>query len=306
MASVAIPLIASFVVNKVGESQGWDPRMTAVLGAVAGFGAGSLVSAGSAVAASAATSAGGTAATTGGMAAGRGALGTALKAKGLIGTGGSALGQAGSLSTSVNPHGSWFSPDRLAAGVEAGPGPYRGFMGGVSSSDAPTGMLLQNYRVPPGGFANGPRSIPNHFQAQIDAEGVNVIDSGSMYSNAPVNQPKKLTMFDALGDEWGKWTDRQQYENVKGTDAKGNPTVTRVPVLDGNGKPIKKASALDNFGVSALKTLMKDLPPEPQIRTGGGGGGPQAPAYQGGGSGSRYQTVWSFGQPNQGYKPQGI
>ena len=44
MASVAIPMVAGFVVNKIGESQGWDPRMTAVLGMAAGYGVGGLVS----------------------------------------------------------------------------------------------------------------------------------------------------------------------------------------------------------------------------------------------------------------------
>ena len=284
MASVAIPMIAGFVVNKVGESQGWDPRFTAVASMAAGFGAGSLVSAGSAVAASAATSAGGTAATTGGMAGGRGALGTALKAKGLIGTGGSALGQAGSMSTSVNPHGSWYSPDRLAASWDGGlrSGAGQSALGPMGVSDAPTNPWPQNYRVPTGGYANGPRSIPNHFQAQIDAEGVNVIDSGSMYSNAPVYQPKKLTTGEAMGNEIDKWT--------------------KDPVDPVTGKPTGQLSAAKNFGVSALKTLMKPLPPEPQKR---GGGGMRPGPYAGGGQSSPKQVVWSFGQ-NQGYKPQGI
>ena len=54
MASVAVPMVAGFVVNKVGESQGWDPRMTAILGAAAGFGAGGLVSGAASSAASSA------------------------------------------------------------------------------------------------------------------------------------------------------------------------------------------------------------------------------------------------------------
>ena len=74
------------------------------------------------------------------------------------------------------------------------------------------------------------------------------------------------------------------------TDAQGNET---------------GYSQAENFGVSALKTLMQPLPEEPHISVGRGGGGPTAPAYQGGGQSAPYQTVWSFGQ-NQGYKPQGI
>ena len=54
MASVAIPMVAGFVVNKIGESQGWDPRMTAILGSAAGFGAGGLVSGAASSAASSA------------------------------------------------------------------------------------------------------------------------------------------------------------------------------------------------------------------------------------------------------------
>ena len=54
MASVAIPMVAGFVVNKIGESQGWDPRMTAILGSAAGFGAGGLVAGAASSAASSA------------------------------------------------------------------------------------------------------------------------------------------------------------------------------------------------------------------------------------------------------------
>jgi len=107
---------------------------------------------------------------------------------------------------------------------------------------------------------------------------------GPMYANASVYTPKKLTMGDALGDYIDEWKTR--------------PT-------DDNGKETGYSQA-ENFGVRALKTLMKPLPEKAPIRSGGSGGGPQAPAYQGGGQSAPYQTVWSFGQPNQGYKPQGI
>jgi len=46
MASAAVPLIAGYLgstlVSKIGESQGWDPRFTAIASIVAGAGAGSI------------------------------------------------------------------------------------------------------------------------------------------------------------------------------------------------------------------------------------------------------------------------
>ena len=66
----------------------------------------------------------------------------------------------------------------------------------------------------------------------------------------------------------------------------------------------KEGGKAEQLGAYALKTLMQE-PANQAPSGGGGGGGGSAPAYQGGGGG-QYQTVWSFGQPNQGYKPQGI
>ncbi len=245
MASVAIPMIAGFVVNKVGESQGWDPRMTAILGAAAGFGTGSLYSAGTAVAASSAASSAANAglastATTGGMA--RGALGTQLAARGLTGVG--ATNAAASIAPTFGPGGS------VAAMPKYNPYP------GLTD---PTWAATANK--------------------------VNPVMSGPMYANAPVGLHKPITMGEAFGNEIEAWKTRP-------TDDQGKET---------------GYSQAENFGVNALKTLMQPLPEEPPISSGGGGGGgPVAPAYQGGGGGGQYQTVWSFGQPNKGYKPQGI
>ena len=255
MASVAIPMIAGFVVNKVGESQGWDPRMTAVLGAAASFGTGSLYSAGTAVAASSAASSAANAglastATTGGMA--RGALGTQLAAKGLTGVGAT----------------------NAAASIAAG--------GNVAPTFGPAGSVAAMPKYTPNPY---PGLTDPSFSGAFGANKVNPVMSGPMYANAPVGLHKPITMGEAFGNEIEAWKTRP-------TDDQGKET---------------GYSQAENFGVNALKTLMQPLPEEPPISSGGGGGGgPVAPAYQGGGGGGQYQTVWSFGQPNKGYKPQGI
>ncbi len=188
MASVAIPMVAGFVVNKVGESQGWDPRMTAIAGAVASGGAGMAYGAASAAS----------------------AVNTANAAYG--------ASKAATAASNLNMFGpsSPITPTALA-GMKAA---YTGAAGAA------------------------------HFT------------------------PPDTT----FGEQFGR----------------------QIDAFKANGK----ASQL---GLSALKTLMQPLPEEPPISSGGGGGGgPVAPAYQGGGGGGQYQTVWSFGQPNKGYKPQGI
>ena len=288
MASVAVPLIASFVVNKVGESQGWDPRMTAVLGAVAGFGAGSFVSAGASVAASSAASSAANSglastATTGGMASGatamgRGALGTQLAAQGARTAGGAAWGYGAGANAAAGARAAAGSANAIAAASpSASGGLYQNWMPGDD------GIAFINTTTVP----NTTPTIPSKLMSiKAQYPGVNVMDSGSMYANAPVGLHKPITMGEAMGNEIDAWT--------------------KDPVDPKTGEPTGKLSAAKNFGVSALKTLMKPLPEKAPIRSGGGGGGPQAPAYQGGGQSAPYQTVWSFGQPNQGYKPQGI
>ena len=219
MASVAIPLIASFVVQKVGESQGWDPRMTAVLGAVAGFGAGSLVSAGAAVAASGAASSAanaglsGTAATTGAMAGGRGVLGTQLAAQSAARAGGSAWGYGAAANAASGARAAAGSANAIAA---ANAGATPSYIGSGMSGFQQSNPAIQS----------------NLMSIKAQYPGVNVMDSGSMYANAPVGLHKPITMGDAMGNEIDKWF--------------------KDPVDPKTGKPTGKLSAAKNFGVSAL------------------------------------------------------
>ncbi len=272
MASVAVPLIASFVVQKVGESQGWDPRFTAVASMVAGFGAGSMYSAAAAVG-------------TGATAATAGTAGTAARA-----------------GLSVNPH-MGMGAKAVAMGTTGGaPSVATGIAdAGKSWGYAPTSGAHQGIARAFDPMTGRPTMEPwtRYIWNQHD---------GPVYAKAAVpgtpGTPANpgSTLMDELKNEWGDWTDRTTYENVRNPDG----SVSRVPVMNADGTPHQKPSAADNFGVSALKTLMKPLPEKAPIRSGGSGGGPQAPAYQAGGQSAPYQTVWSFGQPNQGYKPQGI
>ena len=267
MASVAIPIVASFVVNKIGESQGWDPRVTAVLSAAAGFGVGTAFSAGTAVAASAASQ--GTA-VTGGMAGG-----SAAKAAGITTMGRGALGAklagAGNMAGAYQAAGTYGAATTSAANIA--PKVWGG-------SAIPSSELA----IPPSGLGS-PVQAPVVTPGGVTRVASGELNGVDMWANAPVYTPKKLTMGDAMGNQIDAWT--------------------KDPVDPVTGKPTGELSAAKNFGASALKTLLKPLPQKAPVGGGGGGGGPQAPAYQGGGGG-QYQTVWSFGQPNQGYKPQGI
>ena len=270
MASVAVPLIASFVVNKVGESQGWDPRMTAVLGAVAGFGAGAFVSAGASVAASqaASTANAARATTTGLSAAGGGAMKGALGAK--LSSQAMAGGPAWGYGTAANAAaGARASVGSMNAVANAGAAATQAQHPFLSMQKPTTIPYTPPYQNPYPGLTDASWATPQG--------GVNPIGGG----------PQRVS---TMGEELGNYIDGWK---------------TR-PVDPKTGKETGYSQA-ENFGVSALKTLMKPLPEEAPVRSGGGGGGgPQAPAYQGGGQSAPYQTVWSFGQPNQGYKPQGI
>ena len=291
MASVAVPLIASFVVQKVGESQGWDPRFTAVASMVAGFGAGSLVSAGA-------------------------AAGSSMIAS-------KAASVAGSTATSVSPH--------IGMGVKAvagGIGPTSGAIlpgSGLGASMAGTrgiGGEISNFDGfsvpqqlgkigPPGRDIFAPSlpdaarwsDAPSYFGQQGMKQGLSARPTG----NAALTGRFKSNQFDVSGNG-PRYQKDLQGNVIKSTfqDELGNYVdAWKTRPTDANGKETGYSQA-ENFGVSALKTLMKPLPEKAPIRGGGGGGGPQAPAYQGGGQSAPYQTIWSFGQPNQGYKPQGI
>ena len=255
MASVAVPLIASFVVQKVGESQGWDPRFTAVASMAAGFGAGSLVSAGTAVAASGSAGAMG----------GAGTFSNGVGANAARVMTGAQIAQPGVTPTFAN----W------GASQAAEPA----FTLASTPTGLPVKVLNSNYQAP---FDPIKAASTKASFMEVPAS---VSPSAGQWT--PMVRNPKLTMGEAMGNEIDNWT--------------------KDPVDPVTGEPTGKLSAAKNFGVSALKTLMKPLPEEAPVRSGGGGGGGrQAPAYQGGGQSAPYQTVWSFGQPNQGYKPQGI
>ena len=271
MASVAVPLIASFVVNKVGESQGWDPRMTAVLGAVAGFGAGAFVSAGAAAGSS------------------------VIAAK--------APSVAGSLATSVNPHGMSNAVGSMGVSSSAA---------GTATSGSDWMNLKQAFNPMTGEPTGNPWTLigrpvndaPSYFGQPGMRQGLSARPTG----DAALTGRFKPGQFDVSGNG-PRYQKDLQGNVIKSTfqDELGNYVDNwKTRPTDDNGKETGYSQA-ENFGVSALKTLMKPLPEKAPVRSGGGGGGgPQAPAYQGGGQSAPYQTVWSFGQPNQGYKPQGI
>ena len=148
MASVAIPMVAGFVVNKIGESQGWDPRMTAVLGMAAGYGVGGLVAGAASSAASSAAASSFNPGTVGaatnafnpmttGVMAGRSAassLGTAAS-----------HGSAGALAEMATPTGSnYYRPPYLMDDPTFSP---RGWQGEITRTPQP-GNPWQGFDAP--------------------------------------------------------------------------------------------------------------------------------------------------------------
>jgi hypothetical protein len=266
-------MVAGFVVNKIGESQGWDPRMTAVLGMAAGFGAGSLVSAGAAAGSSVAAS--------------------------------EAASVAGSTATSVNPHG--IANAAGSMGVSAATGTatsgadlamHRAFNPITGSptylsdgstwtnntywADTPSyfgqpGMRTGLSARPTGDAALTGRFKPNQFD---------VSGNGPRYQKDNMGNVVKSTFQDELGNYVDGWKTRP-------TDANGKET---------------GFSPLENLGVSMVKTLTTELPQKRMSGGGGGGGGggPLMAAYNGGGGASQKAQTWGFGGQQGGYNPQGI
>ena len=105
-----------------------------------------------------------------------------------------------------------------------------------------------------------------------------VIDHGFK----PKALPNPLREDTTFGEQWGKDIDRWT------TPKEG-----------------EQFSAADNLGAEMLSTLMQDPEKKPVPSGGGMGGGPSAPAFQGGGGRAKQAIGW-FRNNSEGYKPQGI
>ncbi len=259
MASVAIPLIASFFVGKIGESQGWDPRFTAILSMAAGGFAGMAY----------------------GASAAAGTAATASRAGSV----------AGSLATSVNPHlgmgvkavasGTMGAPAVAGSawGYAPTPGPAMSPLTSAPSYFGQPGMQ-QGLSAPPTGDGDlTGRFKPNQF---VNQDGTPV-GGTQFHQKDNMGNVVQNTFQSGMKDQWDAWTTRGE---------------------DG------KLSAAENFGMFALKTLMKELPKTMQtqslISSASSQGGPMMPPFSsGGGSGQGPQVTWGFGN-HEGYVPQGV